>query len=332
MMFDSATVLFQQVRGPNDRDVALSVAGSADAMDLLGRADSSLVRRRRAVELLRVVRPVPEAELTAAEMVLAGGMIASHIDEDSALPMLETAIARERRSATPRWSLIARAEAWAIMPTERQRGKAAAESVFLRASEALKREKNPGPETGATLGFLIQALLSSGHAAEAVEPARLLVNATKQRLGADHILVGQAQNLLAGAYTQLGRLDEARATFDSAITLSRGHAETDKMYLANMYSGRAVLEVKQHDTRAAYASISEVRRLLPALGAQRPVAEVDVELLAAAVDVENGRLVSARQHLVRAVDIARTALGPQATRTAAAEAKLKAFDAEHPSR
>lgn len=332
MMFDSATVLFQQVRGPNDRDVALSVAGSADAMDLLGRADSSLVRRRRAVELLREVRPVPEAELTAAEMVLAGGMIASHIDEDSALPMLETAIARERRSATPRWSLIARAEAWAIMPTERQRGKAAAESVFLRASEALKREKNPGLETGATLGFLIQALLSSGHAAEAVDPARLLVNATKQRLGADHILVGQAQNLLAGAYTQLDRLDEAHATFDSAITLSRGHAETDKMYLVNMYSGRAVLEVRQHDTRAAYASISEVRRLLPALGAQRPVAEVDVELLAATVDVENGRLVSARQHLVRAVDIARTALGPQATRTAAAEAKLKAFDAEHPSR
>jgi tetratricopeptide (TPR) repeat protein len=264
--------------------------------------------------------------------VLAGGMIGSQIGEDSALPMLEAAIARERGSPTPRWSLIARAEAWAIMPTGRQRGQAAAESVFLRASDALKREKNPGPEAGATLGFLIQALLSGGHAAEAVDPARLLVTTTKQRLGADHILVGQAQNLLAGAYTQLGRLDEARATYDSAITLSRRHTESDKMYLLNMYSGRVIVEIKQHDTRAAEESISEMRRLLPAFGAQRPVAEIGVEQLAATVDVENGRIVSARQHLVRAVDIARTTLGPQATRTVAAEAKLKAFDAEHPSR
>ncbi|MCC6246124.1 MAG: serine/threonine protein kinase, partial [Gemmatimonadaceae bacterium] len=332
IMSDAALAITRVALGPNSVELALSIGYSADALDLLGRPDSALARRREAVEVLRRVRPLPDSILVPAEMLVAGAMIASMIEEDKALPMMEGAIARERRAARPRWPLIARAEAQAILPTGRQRGDAAADSAFRRAGDALARDTTPADEAMYALAFMVQSQLARGRAAQAVEPAQILVTRTKQKHGSTHILVGQAQNLLAGAYAQLNRLHEARETIDSAITLTRSYRESDPMYLISMYGSRAGVEIRERDTLAVARSLAEIDQLLPKLGAQRPIAEMGVAQILATRDTELGRFASARAHLVRAVQIGRAGIGPTATRTTAAEAKLKAFDAAHPAR
>jgi eukaryotic-like serine/threonine-protein kinase len=332
VMFDSALAVTRSTFGPNTVEEALAIGFSADALDLLGRPDSALARRREAVDVLRRIRPLPDSVLVPAEMLVAGSMIVSMIEEDKALPMLEGAIARERRAARPRWPLIARSEAQTILPLARLRGDSAADSAFRRAGDAVKRDTTPADEALYTLAFMVQAQLARGRAAEAMAPAQMLVIRTKQKNGPTHILVGQAQNLLAGAYGQVNRLHAARATFDSAIALTRSYPESDPMYLVNMYSGRVGIAIRERDTLAISRSLAEITQLLPKLGAQRPVAEMGVEQIVATRDTEFGRLASARAHLARAVEIGRADLGPTATRTVAAEAKLKAFDAAHPSR
>jgi serine/threonine protein kinase len=327
-VFDSALLLHTRTLGKDAPEVAYDLLGSADALDAVGRPDSANTRRAAAVVALRQLRPVPEDVLTAAELLLAGGMIASMINEDKALPMLMAALARARATPAPQWGTIARYEATSIMPYLRQRGEAAADSAYERSMDALRRDSTNSEDGRYALAFQVQAQGYRGRSAEAIASARLLVDKTAQRLGPTHILVAQAQNLLAGNLGAVNRTVEARALFDSAIVIAESHPTSDPMAVADMYAGRAMVEVRAHDARAVTASLERVRLLTLKMGAQRPVAEMTIERIASTMDVDQANFASARRHLVRAVEIGREKLGPTATRTVAAEDRLKKFDAE----
>ena len=330
-MFDSALVLHGQTVGRASYEYALDLVASADAFDAIGRPDSAITRRAASVRIMRTLTPLPTADLTYAEVLLSGGMISSMIQEDSALPMMAGALERERRAAAPNWGMIARGEAMAIMPYARQRGEAAADSAYQRSVAALAKEARNSDERRYALAFQAQALAQRGRAKEAVVPARLLLESTVQRFGPSHQLVAQAQNLLAGSLQRAGKLTEARVTFDSAIALARQLPNPDAMYLADIYAGRAMVEVDLHDHAAAKRSLEDVRALTLRMGAQRPVAEMTIERIASTMEIDQGNFAAAQRHLERAVAIGREKLGPEATRTKGAEARLAQFVAQHPS-
>ena len=327
-LFDSALLLHRQTVGDNTKEVASDLLGSADALEALGNPDSANVRRAAAVVALRGLRPVPEALLIKAELQSAGGMISSMLNEDKALPIIKAALVGVRKSAQPEWGSIARYEAMSIMPYLRQQGKASADSAYDRSMAALRRDSANSDDGRYALAFQVQAQGYRGRSAEAIASARMLVNKTVQRLGPTHYLVAQAQNLLAGNLGRVNRHVEARALFDSAIVIAESHPTTDPMALADMYAGRAMVEVQQHQARAVAQSLERVRLLTLKMGAQRPIAEMTIERIASTMDIDQRHFASARRHLERAVAIGREKLGPTATRTVAAVDRLKAFDAE----
>ncbi len=327
-LFDSALYLHKQTVGEQAKEIAYDLMGSADAFDAIGLPDSANARRTTAVAALKRLRPVPEHLVTAAELQLAGGLIASMINEDKALPMLQAALRRARGMAQPNWGAIARFEATSIMPYLRQHGEAAADSAYERSLAALLRDSTNSDDGRYALAFQVQAQNYRGRATQAIASARLLVDRTAQRLGPTHAMVAQAQNLLAGTLGRVNRHAEALALFDSAIVISESHPTTDPMTVADMYAGRAMVEVQMHDAGAVAQSLEQVRLLTLKMGAQRPIAEMTIERIASTMDVDQGNSASARRHLERAVAIGREKLGPTATRTTAAEDRLKKFDEE----
>ena len=331
VMLDSAVRLHSAALGDNSLEAAIDLATLADALDVIGQPDSGLVKRQRAVEVLRQARPVPELPLAYAEVALGATMIGQYINEDKGLPIIRAGLDRARRLPKPPWDMIARGEAVSIMPYSRQHGEAAADSAYQRSVEALKRDSSNSEEARTALGFQVAALVTRNRAADAVVPARLLLEKTVERLGPTHYLVAQAQNLLGGALTKANRPAEARVIFDSAIVIAESHFTTDPMYLADMYAGRAMAEVVMHDEPATLRSIGRVKELTATLGAQKPTAEMTIERIMSTLDVDQGRIESARGHLERAVEIGRKAFGPTATRTVGAETRLKDFNAAHPA-
>ncbi len=330
VVLDSAVRLHGATQGARSLPVALDLVSLASALDVAGKPDTGFVRRQLAVEILRELRPTPDFLLAYAEIALASTMIGNYIHEDAGLPLMREGLERARRLPTVPWDVIARAEAVSILPYSRQKGEAAADSAYSRSVEALKRDSANSDESRAALAFQVQALIARNRAGEAVAPARELLDKTFHRLGPTHYLVAQAQNLLGSALNKANRPAEARVVFDSAITISESHAATDPMYLADMYAGRAMAEVQLHDEPAVLRSIARVQQLTATLGAQKPTAEMTIERILSTLDVDKGRLASARGHLERAVAIGRQAFGPTATRTVAAEKRLKEFDTAHP--
>ena len=330
-MLDSAVTLHRQALGAGSVETALDMLSLADAMGAAGQEDSAQVRRTQAVAVLRAIRPEPTDALAAAELALGVSMVANYISEDKGLPLLQAALAKARAVPQPRWDMIAWAEAVSILPYSRQKGEAAADSAYQRSVAALARDSLNTDESRNALAFQVQALSSRGRGAEAVAPARQLLDKTVQRFGPTHFLVPQAQNLLAGSLGRANRPAEARVVFDSAIAITQAQTDpTSPMYLADMYAGRAMVEVQMHDEPAVLKSIARVKALAATLGAQRPTAEMTIERILSTLDVDQGRLPLARAHLERAVGIGTAAFGATATRTVAAAKRLAEFDSAHP--
>ena len=330
LMLDSARFLHIQTHGPTSLEVARDLATSADIVIALGATDSAFARHRLAVQMMRELRPVPERDLNDAEVELSFNEI-NLLQDASALPRMATALERERRSENPRWDMIAMGEAATILPYFNQQRPGAADSAFERSETALRRDTTVTQRYKTALAFQGQSLLVRGRPAEAEPRIRHLLTLTAKRMGANHYLTAQAQNLLARVMLQLGRYGEGRALIASAIAINEAAASSDPMYLGEMYVTRTGFETQMHDWAAAEASLAKAAAQRERLGAQRPILDVSILYTTAALLEERGRLDQARETFTRALALAREKLPTGAKNIGLAEAKLNGFLARHPS-
>jgi eukaryotic-like serine/threonine-protein kinase len=329
LMVDSARVLNERTRGPASLAVARDLMGSADPLFALGQLDSSMARQRRAIQLLRAIRPVPNAELADAELELSFNEIAL-LQSDSALPRMASALERSRREAHPHWDRIAMGEAVTILPLFNQKRVAAADSAFARSEAALAHDSSASQLARTALAFQGQSLMIRGRAAEAESRVRRLLTLTASRLGPDHYLTAQAQNLLARVMMQLGRFSEGRGLIDSAIATNEATTAHDPMYLGEMYITRSGFEMRLHDWTAAKRSIALATSQRDRLGVQRPILNVSILYTTAALLEERGDVEQARAMFVRAAADAHANLAAGAKNVGLADAKRAAFEARHP--
>ena len=330
LMVDSARVLHAQSRGPNSLEVARDLAGSAEVLIALGATDSAFARHRRAVEMMQRIRPLPERELIATEVELRFNEI-NLLQDARALPLMTAALERERQFADPRWDMIAMGEAATILPYYNQKRPEAADAAFERSDAALQRDTSSGQRYKTALAFQGQSLLIRGRPADAEPKVRRLLTLTAQRLGPDHYLTAQAQNLLARVMMALGRFPEGRALVDSAIANNEAAKARDPMYLGEMYLTRAGFEIKLHDWAAVERSLARAASQRDQLGAQRPILDISILYTTAALLEEQGRIGPARETFRRAVAEAHEKLQVGAKNVGLAESKLQAFEARHPT-
>ena len=331
LMVDSARVLNERTRGPASLEVARDLMTSADPIMALGQTDSAMARQRRAIQILRAIPSLANADLADAEVELSFNEIAL-LQSDSALPRMASALERSRREAHPHWDRIAMGEAVTILPLFNQKRIAAADSAFARSEAALARDTSMSQMTRTALAFQGQSLMIRGRAAEAEPRVRRLLTLTASRLGPSHYLTAQAQNLLARVMMQLGRFSDGRALIDSAIATNETATAHDPMYLGEMYITRAGFEIRMHDWTAAQHSIAMATAQRDRLGVQRPILNVSILYTTAALLEERGEAETARTLFVRAADEAHANLPAGAKNVGLADAKRAAFEARHPVR
>ncbi|MDZ7632714.1 MAG: tetratricopeptide repeat protein [Gemmatimonadaceae bacterium] len=329
-MFDSARVLHTQVHGPASLEVARDLAASADVIIALGATDSAFARHRRAVQLMRQLRPLPARDLLETEIELSFNEI-NLLQDGTALVRMRDALERARRLTPPPWDMIAMGEAATIVPYHNQQQPAEAEAAFLRAEMALQRDTSPTQRHRTALAFVGQSLMLRGQPAKAEPRIRQLLTLTERRLGASHYLTAQAQNLLARVMMELGRFDEGRALIDSAITNNEAAIARDPMYLGEMYVTRTGFEIKLRDWKAAERSLAQAAGQRERIGKQqRPILDVSLLYTRAALEEGRGRLAEARRLFILAATQARSTLPAGAKNIGIADARLRAFTARHP--
>jgi tetratricopeptide (TPR) repeat protein len=328
LMLDSARVLHTQAQGPNSFAAARDLGGTVDVMIALGATDSAFARHRRAIALMEQVRPRPERELLEQEVELRFNEI-NLLQDAGALPRMAAVLNRERALQNPRWDMIAMGESATILPLYNQHHPEAADSAFQRSVAALQRDSSSSQRHKTALAFQGQSLMVRGRPAEAEPLVRRLLTLTRERLGAEHYLTAQAQNLLARVMMALGRNAEGRALVDSAIANNEAAPTHDPMYLGEMYITRAGFEIKLHQWAQVDQSLARAAVQRDLLGAQRPILDISILYTTAAKLEEQGRLAPARDFYARAVSEAHAKLPSGAKNVGLAETKLAAFDARH---
>ena len=195
------------------------------------------------------------------------------------------------------------------------------DTVSYRVRKFVRRQR----ALVAGVGIAVVALV--GGTLSAVQSARL-ANAELLRSTRGSAVLREIIGAGTSSRSKYSSVPTLLTVLDSAILIAESHPTTDPMALADMYAGRAMVEVQQHQARAVAQSLERVRLLTLKMGAQRPIAEMTIERIASTMDIDQRHFASARRHLERAVAIGREKLGPTATRTVAAVDRLKAFDAE----
>jgi eukaryotic-like serine/threonine-protein kinase len=328
-LFDSARVLHARVLGATAKEVALDLIYSADVIISLGATDSAFARHRQGVAMLERLHPVPEYELRHAQVELAFNEIALLQDGTAVTRMIDV-VNRERASAAPRWDMVAQGEAVMILPLFFRQQTAAADAAFQRATDALAHDSSSSQRHRTALAFLGQSLMIRGRPLEAEPRLRQLLTMTVARLGRDHYLSAQAQNLLAKCLQALDRHQEAWALVDSAIVNNLAAASRDPMYLGEMYLTRATSEIAVRDWAGARRSLASATAQRERLGAQRPLLDVSIRVTTGVLEEAQGDIAAARATLTQAVATAKANLPPGAKNAALAEARLKAFELRHP--
>jgi eukaryotic-like serine/threonine-protein kinase len=330
LLVDSARLLHARSVGAASLPVARDLLVSADYIFALGHTDSAMARRRAAVAMLRTFKPVPTQELNSAEIELSFNEI-NLLQDASALPRMTAALERSRNEKNPLWDRIAMGEATMILPYANMQQFAASDSALQRSEDALRRDTSTSQSAKTALAFQGQALLLRGRPAEAEPKVRRLLQLTEQRLGANHYLTAQAQNLLARVMMALGRNREGRALIDSAIANNEAARARDPMYLGEMYVTRAGFETRLHDWNAATGSLRKAGIQRDLLTIQKPILTVSILYTTAALHEERGQIERARAHHAEAVDLARSKLPAGAKNRGLAETKQAEFLARHPA-
>jgi len=207
------------------------------------------------------------------------------------------------------------------------------DSAIVRMHAALDRERaDPGVRLDeVAYGEAVTVLphYFRKQLAEAEPLLRELLSATETRLGAQHYLTAQAQNLLAKTLLELGRWQDGRVLIDSAIASNLAASSRDPMYFGEMYITRAAFEIGLRDRNAAERTLALAGGQRALLGVQQPILEVSMLYTRGALHEARGQIAAARQSYQAAVTLARTKLPPNAKNLALAEQKLSAFDARH---
>ncbi len=127
----------------------------------------------------------------------------------------------------------------------RSRDFARAEAELVAAVKVAEAFGKEGNRLAVTLGRLVQVYAMQGEYAEAIGPAKRLLEARETVLGPDHINVADALNNLAGLYMDTDQPKKAKPLLERALTICKGDDRTSERLRAIVLDNLAELHRDQ---------------------------------------------------------------------------------------
>jgi eukaryotic-like serine/threonine-protein kinase len=327
-LLDSGVILHQQTLGDG------AVASARDQLYAglvrkdVGQVDSGAALLSAALRTLETSRGAPAADVTLAMVALGQAYVLDLNRADEGWPLITKALERERRSPTPRATIIAVASDLLGMQYFSAGKIAAGDSAFAESIAAQERDPTASREELSTsLVNWGMMMAEQGRHADAERVKRRALAIGVKANGAQHLNSAALQIRLAQTLIETKQSVEARTLIDAALVTLRQATPVNASEVCLALRVRAKDQIAQGDAAGAARTIAEAQPLFAALeGDDRPLLEVAFLTLEGQALHLRRAYVDERRVLQRAADVARTRFGGADPRTARAEQRLASAD------
>jgi eukaryotic-like serine/threonine-protein kinase len=326
-LFDSARILHSRSISPQSYEVARDIESYGNMLQEAGKIDSADAAFRNALARYRAMRTPPDSDITHCLVALGQILVVHQAKVDEGMPLLREAVARERASPKPRWSLLAIAENGLAGGYIQLGNGAASDSAFERAAVALQRDS---ARTGSDLGLLLMNWGTSvgrrGDFQRAAELKRRGLRIIYSTLGPTHYVAAVGASRVADELIHLNRIAEGRGLVDSALATHEAAAPRSLPEISYSLRLLAAYQLAAGEKQAAARTITRATALLDSVTGSRPALETNLLLVSADLHLANGQRDAARADVAKAAAIAREKLGPKHLLTTTTAKRLASLD------
>jgi eukaryotic-like serine/threonine-protein kinase len=323
-MLDSGRILRDRAIGSGSRAAAMDRLYAGQVLSGTGRVDTALVLMRGALSELQRRGDASPADLALAEVTVGQALVMDHNRAAEGMPLLRSALRRERTLAAPRTMVITTASDLIAMQAYDSGQFALGDSLFGQSVAAHERDtRSSREEFATTLANWGTVLTQHGRFAEAEPLQRRALIVAVQANGADHVTTATLQTRLAQTLLELHKLPAAKVLLDSSLQSLAIATPRNAIELCLALRQLITYQFAVNDDAGAARSLARQAVLIPELeGADIGLIQFE-NAVAKAQHARRARNAPAeRRALTDAAQIAQQYFGPASKRAARVVARL----------
>jgi eukaryotic-like serine/threonine-protein kinase len=329
-LIDSARVLHARTTGPTSLESTEDLLTAAWLMMEVGKNDSAITTLRTALAQYSRLPDAPPPLVTYAMAGLGQLEVLNRSNHAEGIPLLRTAVARERASPSPRVQVLGISEGtlgYALIATgnERAGDSAYARSIAILESDSVRHAEDLAIQLtnwGATLS-------ERARTNDAAAVKRRAVQVMLRSNGPNHLMTAVLQSRLASELVELSRYSEARGLVDSALLVFERLTPRNVGELVTALGLHAAADNGLGEPTRAALTLKRSRALLDSVDGSvaRTEDEVSLLLIESGLMTTNGVPRRAYALAVQAETLARRQLGDNDPRTRKAARRVAELSA-----